>query len=182
VRRPRLATALSALAILAVAGVVSGCATMTRPGVPAGIVMVGSSWVTGQPSLAASPLFDAIENRAASLGEARWSARQLLLAQIVAAKRAAEIRARQALLRKYAQERARELARYRAELLKIQRERAAALAKERAAKLKYARELAAYMKARTVTPGQECADPLVRRYYRCSNGLLPAHPGKRPLR
>jgi hypothetical protein len=147
-------------------------------GPPSGIVAVGSSWVTGEPSLAASPLFGAIEARAVALAKARWDARQALIAELIAAKKAAAIKARQDLLRKYALERARQLAAYRAELLKIQRERALQAARLKEARQDYQQQLAAYLRARRVTPGQECQDPIVRQYYSCQNGLLPVSPTK----
>jgi hypothetical protein len=172
---------VAAIVVLAVNGVFgsllrSGSASA---GPPAGIVDVGSSWITGEPSLGASPLFDAIENRAVALARIRWSARQALIAQIAAARKAAAIRRRQDLLRKYELERARELAAYHAQLLKVERERAAQEAKLAAERKKYQQELAAYMRKRRVTPGQECNDPVVRQYYSCQNGLLPAHPNGR---
>lgn len=170
--------AVAAIVVLAVNGVLgnlfAGGSASAVP--PAGIVDVGTSWVTGEPSLAASPLFDAIENRAVSLARIRWNARQALIAEIAAARKAAALRHRQDLLRKYELERARELAAYRAQLLKVERERAAQEAKLAAERKKYQQELAAYMRKRRVTPGQECNDPVVRQYYSCQNGLLPAHP------
>jgi hypothetical protein len=159
--------------VATLAGAFSGSGP--RVGPPPGIVMVGSSWVTGQPSLADSPQFAAIESRAVSLADQRWGSRQALIAEIAAAKREAALRRREALLRKYAEERARQLALYRAELTKIEAERAAAQAKLAAERRKYQQELAAWLRARTVNPGQECQDPVVRRYYNCSSGLLPAH-------
>lgn len=145
-------------------------------GPPPGIVMVGSSWITGEASLADSPAFAGIEQRAVSIANSRWAARQALIADIAAAKQAAALRKRQDLLRKYAEERARQLAAYRALLLKIQQERAAAEAKAAAARRKYQRELAAYLRKLRVDPGAECQDPAVRRMYNCTPGMLP-HPG-----
>jgi hypothetical protein len=146
---------------------------------PPGLVVVGSSWVTGEPSLAVAPEFISIENRAVALANVRYPAYVSLLAEIAAAKKAAAARRRAELLKKYEELRARELAKYRAEVKRIQKLRAEALAKERAAKLKYERELAKYLKERTVTPGQECRDPAVAQSYACQNGLLPAGKSKK---
>ena len=165
-------------AVAAVA--LAGCAG-THLGPPAGIVQVGSSWITGESSLDALSPFAVIEKRAEALAGDRWAARQAEIAAIAAAKRAAALRRRDdlareraALLRKYEAERARQLAAYRAKLAQIEAQRAAQEAKLAAEKRKYAQELAAYLRKRTVTPGQECQDPVVRRYYQCGNGLLPA--------
>jgi hypothetical protein len=169
---------IALIVALAVSGAFSGIFSHSSPspGPPPGIVVVGSSWVTGEPSLASSSQFAAIESRAVALAQTRWNAREALIAEIIAAKKAAALKRREDLLKKYAELRAKELAAYRAEVLKIQRERAAQEAKLAAERKKYEQELAAYMRARRVTPGQECKDPLVRRYYSCGNGLLPAHP------
>lgn len=172
-----LVAALGGILALILSGAFSGLFPGSHHkslGPPPGIVVVGSSWVTGEPSLAASPQFASIENRAAALGSLRWAAYEQLIAEIAAAKRAAAARMRAELRRKYEELRARELAAYHAELVKIQRERAQQLAKERAAKLAYERALAKYMRERTVTPGKECQDPTVRKYFSCQNGLLPA--------
>jgi hypothetical protein len=145
----------------------------TDLGPAAGIVVVGSSWVTGQPSLGDDSQFQALEARAVPLAEQRYNARLALIAAIAAAKKAAAAKARADLLRKYELERQRELAAYRAKLAEIQRERAAELAKQRAAQLKYQQALAAYIKKTTVTPGKECQDPTVSQYYSCRSGRLP---------
>jgi hypothetical protein len=147
-------------------------------GPPPGIITAGSSWVTGEPSLADSSQFASIENRASMLGNERWAARQALIAEIAAAKRAAAARQRADLLKKYAEIRAKELAAYHAALLRVERLRAEQAAKLAAEKKLYAEKLAAYMRARRVTPGQECRDPTVRQYYSCQNGLLPVTPKK----
>ena len=168
--------AIAAVVVVATSGGVGGLLGGARAdlGPPPGIVAVGSSWVTGEPSLADSPQFAAIENRAVPLAESRWAARQALIAAIIAAKKAAALRKRQDLLKKYEELRAKELAAYHAKLLEIERERAAAERKLAAERKKYQEELAAYMRKRRVTPGQECRDPTVAQYYSCQNGLLPA--------
>lgn len=171
-----IVAAIVALAVTGQLNLFSGTSATLGP--PPGIITAGSSWVTGEPSLADSPLFASIENRAATLGNARWAARQALIAEIAAAKRAAAARRRSDLLKKYAELRAKELAAYHAALLRIERLRAEQAAKLAAERKKYAEELAAYMRARTVTPGQECNDPQVAKYYSCQNGLLPAGPQK----
>lgn len=171
-----IAAAIAAIVALLVTGSFSNLFPGARAslGPPPGIIAVGSSWVTGEPSLADSPLFQAIENRAAALAASRWAAREQLIAAIIAAKKAAAARKRADLLKKYEELRAKELAAYQAKLRAIEKLRAAELAKQRAAELAYKRKLAAYMRARTVTPGQECGDPTVAQYYSCQNGLLPA--------
>lgn len=178
----RLRSSILWLTVLVVVGLIlaawlSGVFSGSGPslGPPPGVVMVGSSWVAGEPSLADSAAFAGIEHRAVAIAASRWAARQALIAEIAAAKRAAEQRKRDDALRKYEEERAKQLAAYHALLLKIQAERAAAEAKAAAARREYQKKLAEYLAKLKVTPGAECQDPAVRRVYNCTPGMLPHH-------
>jgi hypothetical protein len=144
------------------------------PSAAAGIRSADSSWIVGQPSLAENPGFAALAQRAGAQAQQRYTARQKLLRQIVAARLAAKKRARDKARADYERKRREALARYRAAQRRAAILRAIQARKAAKARAEYLRKKRAYERKRRVDPGAECALPQVRRHYKCQRGKLPA--------
>jgi hypothetical protein len=144
------------------------------PPAAAGIRSADSSWIVGQPSLAENPGFAALAQRAGALAQQRYTARQKLLKQIIAARLAAKKRAQDKAKADYERKRREALARYRAAQRRAAILRAIQARKAAKARAEYLRKKRAYERKRRVDPGQECSLPQVRRHYDCQRGKLPA--------
>jgi hypothetical protein len=132
-----------------------------------------SSWIQGQPSLAASPGFLSIASRAQTLAAKQFAERKRELALLEAARIAAKKREKQARLRAYLEAKRRAEAAYRAALRRAALERKRQLAKLRALQRKRAEELRKLNAKLRVPPGEECADPAIRAHVQCQAGKLP---------
>jgi hypothetical protein len=151
----------------------AGCGASARSDQLAAIHSLDSSWIAGEPSLAASPDFLALASRAQTLGAQRAAERKRELALIEAARIAAKKRDKEARLRAYLEAKRRAEAAYRAALRRAALERKRQLAKLAALKRKQAEELRKLNARLRVPPGEECNDPLVRQHVRCQAGKLP---------
>jgi hypothetical protein len=139
---------------------------------------VDSSWVQGQQSLVASPGFLEIAARAQELAAQRFAARQRELALIEAARVAAKQREKADRLRAYLEAKRRAEAAYRAALRRAAIERKRQLAKLEELRRKRAEQLRKLNEKLRVPVGEECADPRIRRQFRCREGKLPVKKNK----
>jgi hypothetical protein len=175
VSRPR-SRALATIGVLAVAcGAAAGCGGGSDFQQPAQLALINtqSAWVPGEPSLLANTGFRGILAQSIAEAFVRQQARDLELARLAAAQKAAEARAKAAVIRAYrealrkAREAYQQALREAALQRRIQAERLAA------AKRKRARELAALRRKLQVKPGQECTLPQVAVYFICRKGMTP---------
>jgi hypothetical protein len=165
-------------AILLLAAVVAGCGSANSSSL-ASLRDTTNSWIPGTPSLIELPGFRTIEVRASLLAAQRESARKRLLAQLAAARIAAQKRARDEARRRYEEARRKALIAYKAALAKAAKQRAEALAKlrkQQALRAKQLRELEAKLR---VPVGDECKQKDVRNSYKCRVGRLPISPPKK---
>jgi hypothetical protein len=167
-----VAVGLVGWGVVALAGAVFGGGGDS--GAPINVNPSDSSWVPGQPSLIKTPGYAALAGRAAQLGNQRFAARLQLIAQIAAAKKAAEDRAREKAREEYLRKRAEALRKYaeaqrRAAIIRARQQKAAAIARA-----KYLAAKRAYEKKLKVNTGAECNDPDVKQQYKCQTGKLPA--------
>jgi hypothetical protein len=161
----------AAVATAAIALTAAGCGSGSSP---SGVLRnLDSSWIEGQASLATLPDFLSIASRADTLAAQRLAERKRELALIEAARIAAKKRAKAAALRAYLEAKRRAEAAYRAALRKAALERKRQLAKLAALKRKRDALLRKLNAKLRVPPGEECADPALRRQFRCQPGKLP---------
>ena len=132
-----------------------------------------SSWVPGQGSLAMSPAYLSIAQRAELQGRQRMASRLRTIEVLAARKKAAQAKKRADALRRYRIERAKAMAKYRAALRKAALERARLKARQERLKREHERRMRELLKKLRVAPGRECEVEAVRREIDCVSGRLP---------
>jgi hypothetical protein len=165
-------TAVFAAVIVIALGSLAGSGRSASAEQPA-LAAAGSSWVTGEPSLAENAQFAALVGPAAQLAQQRFAERQQLIALLAARKLAVQRRARDLARQRYLEARRRALQKYREALRRNAIERAKALKKQAEAKKRYEAALRAFNRKRQIAPGKECGISEVKQSYQCHTGLTP---------
>jgi hypothetical protein len=169
-RLPLRATTVAA--VLAAAGL-SGCGGAEQHPAPLALLNTQSVWVPGQDSLLGFDAYATIADRAAVGAQLRRDLRDLELARIEAARKAAERRLTEEARRKYEEAKRKAQEAYRQALRDAARQRRIQARRLAAAKRKRARELAELRKKLQVKPGDECKIPEVAQYFECRKGMTP---------